>query len=366
MPYTLRNYDGTVLTVVDDGVLDRQYTSSIYFIGKNVTNYGLYQNDNFLWLLQNFAGTVEPVNKMEGQLWYDKNTDVLKMKYYDGGVWKSLSSTDIGPNEPTNSGPGDLWLKTNTDQLYVKDNTGTWALVGPEAVPGAGITRAVSANVFDDELNPHPCILMYLDGTIISIFSPDTFTVNPGDDAYLAGFTYLYRGVNLIANVAQNSGSYLITNNITTGGPTVAGNITGDWRLTNGSRLTSTFADLAENYEADDTYSPGQVLEFGGEKEVTLCGKDMSTSVAGIISTNPAYVMNDHHQLEGYCYSIALAGRIPCNVKGKISKGDLLVSGAGGFARAEKSPKIGTVIAKAMEDYDSNEIGQIEVMVWRG
>lgn len=366
MPYTLRNYDGSVLTVLDDGVLDRQYNSSIYLIGKNVSGYGLYQNNNFLWLLQNFAGTVEPVNKLEGQLWYDKNTDVLKLKYYDGGEWRSLSSTDIGPTEPTNSAPGDMWLKTDTQQLLVKADTSTWALIGPEAVAGAGTTRAVSVNVFDDELNAHPCILMYLDGAIISIFSPATFTVNPGDDAYTAGFAYLYRGLNLVANISQNSNSYLITNNITTGDYSIRGDIEGDWHLTNGSKLTSTFADLAENYEADDTYSPGQVLEFGGVNEVTLCRTDMSTLVAGIISTNPAYVMNDHHQLEGYCYSIALAGRIPCNVTGKIKKGDLLVAGAGGFARAEKNPKIGSVIAKAMEDYDSDQIGQIEVMVWRG
>jgi hypothetical protein len=136
--------------------------------------------------------------------------------------------------------------------------------------------------------------------------------------------------------------------------------------LASGSTLFSTYADLAENYKADDTYAPGMVLEFGGIAEVTLCQTDMSTSVAGIISTKPAYLMHDHHEQEGYVYPIALSGRVPCNVKGKIKKGDLLVSGAGGFARADKNPKVGTVVAKAMEDYDSTDIGQIEVMVWRG
>jgi hypothetical protein len=158
----------------------------------------------------------------------------------------------------------------------------------------------------------------------------------------------------------------LQTRNITAGSTSTSGTLTGNWSLAPGSTLFSTYADLAENYEADDTYASGMVLEFGGSAEVTLCQGDMSTKVAGIISTNPAYVMNAHHQREGYVYSIALAGRIPCNVKGKINKGDLLVAGSGGFARAEKTPKIGSVIAKAMEDYDSTEIGQIEVMVWRG
>jgi hypothetical protein len=351
---------------VDDGVLDRQYNSSIYLIGKNTTGYGVYQNSNFLWLMQNFAGSVEPVNKVQGQLWFDKSTDSYKMRYFDGGVWKALTNSDVSDTAPENPTIGDFWYRTSTEQLLVALDDTNWKVVAPDGVEGAGITRPVSMNILDDEGANHPSVLIYLDGTVIAIFTQATFTVNSSDPVYAEGFTELFRGLNLRANIGLNSASNLIVNKINAGSSTTAGTITGDWSLTSGSRLTSTYADLAENYEADDTYSPGMVLEFGGTAEVTLCQTDMSVAVAGVISTNPAYVMNEHHQLEGYCYSIALAGRIPCNVKGKIAKGDLLVAGKGGFARAEKNPKTGTVIAKAMEAYDSNEIGQIEVMVWRG
>jgi len=56
MPYTINNFNGSIFTSVADGVVDKQFSSSIYLLGKNVTGYGTYQNDNFLWLLQNFAG----------------------------------------------------------------------------------------------------------------------------------------------------------------------------------------------------------------------------------------------------------------------------------------------------------------------
>ena len=88
MPYTLRKYDGTVLATLEDGVVDTA-SSSIYLIGKDVTNYGTTQNDNFLWLVENFAGTIEPQNKVQGQIWFDK--DSLQPKIYDGFEWRNIT-----------------------------------------------------------------------------------------------------------------------------------------------------------------------------------------------------------------------------------------------------------------------------------
>ena len=153
----------------------------------------------------------------------------------------------------------------------------------------------------------------------------------------------------------------LTTTDITTGLNTNSGNITGNWVLTAGSKLQATYADLAEYYEADDIYEPGTVLMFGGLKEVTL-SEDGTNKVAGVVSTNPAYVMNA--TCPGLLTAIALQGRVPCKVRGKISKGDMLVSSSNGFARPEKFPSIGTVIGKALEDFDGYE-GTIEVAVGR-
>ena len=153
----------------------------------------------------------------------------------------------------------------------------------------------------------------------------------------------------------------LTTTQITAGANTTAGNITGNWTLTAGSRMEATYADLAEYYEADERYLPGTVLMFGGEKEVTLAD-DGTSRVAGVVSTNPAYVMNS--TCPGLLTAVALQGRVPCKVRGKISKGDMLISGGNGFARPNQFPSMGTVIGKALEDFDGYE-GVIEVAVGR-
>jgi hypothetical protein len=153
----------------------------------------------------------------------------------------------------------------------------------------------------------------------------------------------------------------LTTTQITAGANTTAGTITGNWTLTDGSRLQATYADLAEYYEADEKYLPGTVLMFGGEKEVTLA-EDGTSRVAGVVSTNPAYVMNS--TCPGLLTAVALQGRVPCKVRGKISKGDMLISGGNGFARPNQFPAMGTVIGKALEDFDGYE-GVIEVAVGR-
>ena len=88
----------------------------------------------------------------------------------------------------------------------------------------------------------------------------------------------------------------------------------------NGTSTQSYYADLAENYLADAEYAPGTVIEFGGEAEITVCGHDSDHRVAGVISTDPAYMMNS--DAEGQY--VALAGRVPCKVTGPVAKGDLM------------------------------------------
>ena len=123
------------------------------------------------------------------------------------------------------------------------------------------------------------------------------------------------------------------------------------------------YADLAEMYQGDHYYSPGTVLRFGGPNEVTIAGKDHDAMVAGIVSTRPAYTMNS--TLTGpTAVAIALAGRVPCNVQGPILRGQMLVTAGNGRARAEPNPAIGTVIGKALQDFDGS-VGVIEIVVGR-
>jgi hypothetical protein len=101
---------------------------------------------------------------------------------------------------------------------------------------------------------------------------------------------------------------------------------------------------------------------FGGDAEVTNTTTIGDTRLAGVISTNPAYVMND--QLQGPRALIALAGRVPCKVLGRIKKGDMLTtSGTPGVAVRAHDPKLGSIIGKALEDKDTGEISVIEIAI---
>jgi hypothetical protein len=130
-----------------------------------------------------------------------------------------------------------------------------------------------------------------------------------------------------------------------------------------GTAYRANYADLAEKYLPDAEYAPGTVLVFGGEQEVTISTEYMDRRIAGVVSTNPATLMND--ALEGGV-AVALTGRVPCNVVGNIKKGDMLIaSGLPGVATSEKNPALGSVIGKALENYNSDNVGVIEVVVGR-
>jgi hypothetical protein len=157
---------------------------------------------------------------------------------------------------------------------------------------------------------------------------------------------------------------------LTTGGNGVSGQITGRWELTSAagvdSRLQATYsADLAENYEGDKDYEVGTVLVFGGDKEVTTTNMKNDTRVAGVVSNTAAFAM--YEACPGLKNLVALQGRVPCKVVGKIKKGDILVtSGIPGVAMAAVGDvKVGTVVGKALKDYDSDHIGTLEIAVGR-
>ena len=161
---------------------------------------------------------------------------------------------------------------------------------------------------------------------------------------------------------------------LTTGADTTSGTITGQWILAStpggstkgNSRLQATYAaDLAEFYEGDQEYEVGTVLVFGGDKEVTTTNSLGDTRVAGVVSDNAAYSM--YGACPGFKNQIALQGRVPCKVVGKIKKGDILVtSKIPGVAIASTGDiKTGSSVGKALQEYDSDHIGTIEVAVGR-
>jgi hypothetical protein len=126
---------------------------------------------------------------------------------------------------------------------------------------------------------------------------------------------------------------------------------------------TAQYADLAELYAADAEYAPGTVLDFGGSNEVTLSININSVRVAGVVSTNPAHLMNSTLQ-SAHTAALALTGRVPTSVVGKVRKGDMMVTAGGGVAQACAEPRMGSVIGKAAQDHPGGS-GMIEIVVGR-
>jgi len=140
--------------------------------------------------------------------------------------------------------------------------------------------------------------------------------------------------------------------------------VKGQWQLGANATLEATFADLAEWYSADIEYEPGTVLIFGGDAEVTTTTTFGDSRVAGVVSTDPGFKMNG--SLQGTRACIALQGRVPCKVVGKIKKGEMLTTaGVAGYAAKAINPQVGTIIGKALQDKDTLEAGVIEVAVGR-
>jgi hypothetical protein len=133
----------------------------------------------------------------------------------------------------------------------------------------------------------------------------------------------------------------------------------------NGTATEALYADLAENYLADAEYEPGTVLVFGGAQEVTVTNAKGDRRVAGVVTTNPAHLMNSALQGD-FVTGVALQGRVPVKVLGKVHKGDLVVTSAiPGYGIVDNDPRIGTVIGKAVAEKLDDSRGIVEVVVGR-
>ena len=200
-------------------------------------------------------------------------------------------------------------------------------------------------------------------------------TIGDSNDPYAAGYfeTLVFSNVSafgdsitfdanvvfegeVIINNLELTGC-LTTQCLTTGAPLTNGTVEGTWTLTAGSTFEATYADLAENFEADDHYDPGTVVKLGGEKEITICDRPNCSDVFGVISQNPAYIMN-----AGGGIPVALQGRTPVKLVGSVKKGERLVSaGQPGYAMALKEDKYydpRIIIGRALEDaeYDQGTV----------
>ncbi len=138
----------------------------------------------------------------------------------------------------------------------------------------------------------------------------------------------------------------------------------------NGIATSARYADLAERYAADAEYAPGTVLELGGSAEVTQCNEANSINVFGVVSSNPAYLMNSEAGTDATHPAVAMIGRVPVRVVGECKKGDRLVSAGNGCARALDAQELTgngqivyTILGRALEDKTSADEQLVEAAV---
>ena len=179
MPYTINKTDGAVVATVADGTVDS--STSLKLIGKNYAGYGEIQNENFLFLLENFANTSAPGRAIAGQLWFDSGNG--KLKFNDGAKWRTTGGAETGTVEPTGLTVGDFWWDTRNKQLYASNGDATFTLVGPQGVAGSGTTQMRSRSVRDTLGNAWPIIEAVVgtgtasEATVFIISPHETFTL---------------------------------------------------------------------------------------------------------------------------------------------------------------------------------------------
>lgn len=125
------------------------------------------------------------------------------------------------------------------------------------------------------------------------------------------------------------------------------------------------YSDLAERYASDMLLEPGDLVAFGGEKEITISSEE-NNLILGVVSTKPAVRMNSEAGTDDTHPYIALVGRIPCKVTGKVKKfAKLIASNIPGVAMSNFGHEHhnNQIIGIALENKDSDDVELIEVVV---
>jgi len=199
MSYSIDRYNGTTVAVVEDGTIDN--TLDIKLIGKNYAGYGEVQNENFVHLLENFAGPQYPTRPITGQLYY--NNVSKKLQYYTatGATgWKTTGGAETGDTPTTSPTEGDFWWNTANDQLFSWSGT-EFILVGPQGVSGSGTTQMKSRSVKATSGTGGayvPIIQAIVDDSTLYIISKTSFVIDdtvPGNS--IAGFGIIKAGITL-------------------------------------------------------------------------------------------------------------------------------------------------------------------------
>ena len=269
MAYIINKFNGQQLIVLEDGTIDT--TTSLALVGRNYVGYGEVQNENFVYLLENFANISPPSRPLEGQIWFDTQKNIANI--YDGINWHPIGNAEVLAAAPSDPNLGMLWFDSNSKQLKIYNNG--WQTIGPESIAGFGITKATSTTLDDISGDPKPVILLQVNDSIIAICSAEAFTINSNN--LVNGFeNTLIAGINLSSN-HQIKGNLL-------GNATAASKLI-TARLINGTPFDGqnniTVKASTTNKLVKGTYILGS--DFDGSSEITWSVDATSSNIIGKI-----------------------------------------------------------------------------------
>ena len=383
MPTNIFNYDGSLLTVVQDGAIATE-VASLKFPGRGYKNYGEAISEDMLWLLQNFANAAAPLTPVIGQIWFDTNAAILKV--FTAAGWVAAGGVIASATAPlTGSNIGAFWYDTTNKQLNVW-NGAAWNLVGPLGSATntdplnpvtAGFSAIDSVRITDSTGGIHQVWRFNIgasSNSLLAIFSNDpTFTpLTP-----ITGFATIHPGINLNTAITGIgiTGDATIFRSGQDNLPDVTnlrnlGSVSLEFAnvyATNfvGSSSSAKYADLAERYATDEPLSSGTVVCIGGSKEITSSRNLGDDMIFGVVSTNPAYLMNQDAGNDNTHPAVALTGRVPCKVTGQVFKGQrLMASAIPGVACAWDSTfSFLSILGRTLESKTTTGIDTIEVVL---
>jgi len=295
MAYTINKTDGTKLVALRDGTVDIA-TTDLALFGKGYAGFGERLNENFVKVLENFANTTAPANKIKGQLWYD--TLANQIKVWNGSKFKPVGSSTTSASQPANANTGDMWFDTNNSQLYVYSST-AWTLIGPTAVAGSGVTQ-VSSETIKDNAGVNKSILKFItNDTTVGIVSAEEFTPQTA----IAGFATIFKGITLSTSISNNrfkgvatTATGLLLDDNTTIVPsdnflrsdttdTAAGLITFVSGVAIGTASKSTITQASNDLTITNTVNNGDInfnIKQGGVADTTAMSIDGATASVSI------------------------------------------------------------------------------------
>lgn len=342
MAYAINRFSSPASAIViPDG--SQNTTFDITIIGKGFTNYGEIIQENLVHMLENFARSTPPPRPTPGQLFFNTATAELFVRT-SAGVFKNLDEVVAGAVADAQIAAGAAIALSKlasgaSAQIIVANGSGVptyVAMSGDVSISNTGVTTLAANSVGSAQIK---------NGTVQSedLAASINITTLSWDNA--TGDTLTVSSLNVTGSAVINKLS--VSTLITTG------------------TVDANYADFAERYEADVAVESGDVMIFGGDNEVTFGDKHADTRVAGVISEKAAFILNSKESTRDWA-CLALQGRVPCKVMGRVRKGDLLVTAeVPRHARGVTGAKAGTIIGKALGINSKLGASIIEVAVGR-